>query len=233
MKIVENPRLASFTDHPHSCLREHYRTRDPLLATRDQNPILQPCYLPSIGFSSQAGWHYSHSLFVSNTYRVQSANNETLVIDVENYRYDFAFAYQRNDWRLTTKIPLIFYRGGVLDGLIEDWHDIFGLPQRGRKSNANGQFNVEYINNGQTVFLLNRADNDIGDIELSLSYQLTAEENRSTEVSLGIELPTGSIESNSGNEKTDIAFWLSHQRTATELTSLYGMIAYSRLGKGG
>ena len=77
------------------------------------------------------------------------------------------------------------------------------------------------------------ADNDIGDIEVSLSYQLTTTESQLTELSLGIELPTGSVETNSGNEATDIAVSLTHQRKATELTSLYGLVAYSRLGKGG
>jgi len=203
------------------------------LPTRDQNPMLQAYYLPSLGFSSQPGWQYSHSLFISNTYRQQSKNNQTLVIDVENYRYDFALSYQRNDWRINTKIPLIMNTGGTLDGLIEDWHDFFGLPQRGRDSNPNDQINIEYINNGQTVFLQNRADNDIGDIEVSLSYQLAADEGQSSEFSFGIELPTGSVESNSGNEATDLALWLSHQRTATKLTILYGLIGYSHIGKGG
>jgi hypothetical protein len=155
------------------------------------------------------------------------------VFYVENYRYYFAIAYQQNDWRFSTKIPLIVNTGGTLDGLIEDWHDFFGLPQRGRNSNPNDQLNIEYINNGQTVFQQNRADNDIGDIEVSLSYQLSASKNRSTELSLGIELPTGSVESNSGNESTDVALWLSHKRAATELTSLYGLIAYSKFGDGG
>jgi len=203
------------------------------LATRDQNPMLQAYYLPSMGFSSQPGWQYSHSLFITNTFQTESINNETLVIDVENYRYDFAFAYQHNNWRLGTKIPLIFNQGGSLDGLIEDWHDFFGLPGGGRKSNPDDQLNIEYIKNGTTVFLQNKAHNDIGDIEVSLSYQLVADEKRSTDFSVGVELPTGSADSNSGNEATDVALWISHQRAVTDLTRLYGLIAYSRLGKGG
>jgi len=203
------------------------------LPTRDQNPMLQAYYLPSMGFSSQPGWQYSHSLFITNTFQTETINNETLVIDAENYRYDFAIAYQQNNWRLNTKIPLIFNQGGSLDGLIEDWHDFFGLPEGGRKSNPDDQLNIEYIKNGGAIFLQNKADNDIGDIEVSLSYQLAGDERRSTELSVGIELPTGSVDTNSGNAATDVAIWLSHQRAATDLTNLYGLIAYSRLGEGG
>ena len=203
------------------------------LATRDQNPMLQAYYLPGVGYSTQPGWQFTHSLFITNTYQTEGINNETLVIDVENYRYDFSIAYQQNDWRLSAKIPLIFNQSGSLDGLIEDWHDFWGLPGGGRNANPNDQINIEYIKNGQTIFLQNQADNDVGDIEVSLSYRISGDEKKSTEVSLGIELPTGSVETNSGNEATDVAIWLSHERTATELTSLYGLIGYSRLGKGG
>lgn len=203
------------------------------LATRDQNPMLQAYYLPAIGFSSQPGWQYSYSLFITNTFQTETINNETLVIDAESYRYDFAIAYQQNNWRLNTKIPLIFTQGGALDGLIEDWHDFFGLPEGGRKSNANDQLNIEYIKNGTTIFLQNKADNGIGDIEVSLSYQLAGDKKQSSEISVGIELPTGSVDTNSGNETTDIALWLSHSRTASENTNFYGLIGYSRLGKGG
>lgn len=203
------------------------------LDTRDQNPMLQAYYLPGIGFASQPGWQYSHSLFITNTYQNESIGTETLVIDVENYRYDFSIAYQQNNWRLNTKIPLIFNQGGSLDGLIEDWHDFFGLPEGGRKSNPDDQLKIEYVSNGTTIFLQNEAHNDIGDIEVSLSYQFAGDEKKSTELSVGIELPTGSADTNSGNESTDIALWLSHRRTTTDLTSLYGLIAYSRLGNGG
>ena len=186
-----------------------------------------------MGFASHPGWQYSHSLFITNTFQTESINNETLVIDAESYRYDFAIAYQQNNWRLNTKIPLIFNQGGSLDGLIEGWHDFFGLPDGERNSNPNDQLNIEYINNGQTVFLQNKSTNDIGDIEVALSYRLSGGENRSTEISAGIELPTGSIETNSGNEAVDLALWLSHQRATTDITDIYGLIAHSRLGKGG
>jgi len=186
-----------------------------------------------MGFASHPGWQYSHSLFITNTFQTESINNETLVIDAESYRYDFAIAYQQNNWRLNTKIPLIFNQGGSLDGLIEGWHDFFGLSDGGRNSNPNDQLNIEYINNGQTVFLQNKSTNDIGDIEVALSYRLSGGENRSTEISAGIELPTGSIETNSGNEAVDLALWLSHQRATTDITDIYGLIAHSRLGKGG
>ena len=203
------------------------------LPTRDQNPILQPYYLPTLGFAFQPGWQYSNTLFITNTFQTESVNNETLVIDAESYRFEFAIAYQQNGWRLNTKIPLIFNQGGSLDGLIESWHDFFGLPDGGRNSNPNDQLNIEYIKNGQTVFMQDSSTNDIGDIEVALSYRLAGDEKQSTEISAGIELPTGSIETNSGNEAIDVALWLVHQRSVTEMTELYGLVAYSRFGSGG
>ena len=58
------------------------------LSTRDQNPMFQAYYLPTNTPQTHAGWNISHSVFVTNTFQLQSNANETLIIDAENYRYD-------------------------------------------------------------------------------------------------------------------------------------------------
>ena len=112
------------------------------LNTRDQNPMLQAYYLPSIDMQESNGWHLTHSLFITNTFQKQTENNEKMRIDVENYRYDFSLAYQTDDWRLNTSLPFIANDRGSLDGLIEEWHDIFNLPQGGRTSNPDDQIKL-------------------------------------------------------------------------------------------
>ena len=104
------------------------------LSTRDQNPMLQAYYLPSIDMQQDKGWHTTHSLFITNTFQEQSKQGEGILIDVENYRYDFSLAYQTDDWRVSTTLPFIANDNGGLDGLIEDWHDVFGLPQGGSRT---------------------------------------------------------------------------------------------------
>ncbi len=203
------------------------------LPTRDQNPMLQAYYLPATNMQDENGWHLSHALFITNTFQDESRGNEQLVIDVENYRYDLSLAYQKNNWRLATTLAFISNRRGSLDGLIEDWHDIFWLPQGGRIENLDDQINLSYSRNGDTVFEQRNPDSNIGDISLSLNYRLSYSDKGITELGFGIELPTGSIDSNSGNEGFDTAIWISKSRQLFEHSRFYGVLGVSLPGKGG
>jgi len=203
------------------------------LNTRDQNPMLQAYYLPSIDMQENNGWQTTHSLYITNTFQDESKDAEVLLIDVENYRYDFSMAYQTDNWRVNVSLPFITNDNGSLDGLIEEWHDIFGLPQGGRTENADDQINLLYTRDGNIVFQQDSADSDLGDIALSFNYRLVHNDTGTTELGIGIELPTGSIESNSGNETTDLAVWLSQARNFSESARLYGLFGLSVIGAGG
>ncbi len=203
------------------------------LPTRDQNPMLQAYYLPAIDRQGQNGWHLSHSLFITNTFQDESNNNEKLIIDVENYRYDFSLAYQNKDWRLRAVLPFIANSRGSLDSSIENWHDSLRLPQGGRIENPDDQIKLSYSRDNNIVFEQNHSDSDIGDISFSFNYRLTPGDEHSTELGFGIEIPTGSIDSNSGNEEFDFATWLSKSRQFTTNSRFYGVLGVSQPGKGG
>ncbi|MFT5663842.1 MAG: hypothetical protein ACI9JR_001232 [Gammaproteobacteria bacterium] len=203
------------------------------LNTRDQNPMFQAYYLPSIDLNSHQGWQVSHSVYLTSAFQSTQQGNETLILDVENYRYDFSIAYQQNKWRLSAVVPFIFNEGGSFDGAIEDWHDFFGLPQGGRKSRPHDQIDVIYTRNGQTFFSQTETTNAIGDIAVSLSYSLADSNKNLSAISFAIDLPTGSENNISGNEAVDVALWLSQAYRPSKLTSLYGIFGVSLLGQGG
>jgi hypothetical protein len=203
------------------------------LQTRDQNPMFQAYYLPSIDLNSHQGWQASHSFYLTNTFQHNRQGNETLIIDVENYRYDFSIAYQQDEWRLSATVPFIFNEGGSFDDAIEGWHNFFGLPQGGRTSRPHNQLNIIYTKNGQTSFSQTAATNDMGDIAVSLSYSLVDSNKNLSAISFAIELPTGSENNISGNEAVDVALWLSQAYRPSKLTSLYGLFGVSLPGQGG
>ncbi len=203
------------------------------LPTRDQNPMLQAFYLPSINTQAEDGWQLSHSLFITNTFQDERRGGEQLVIDVENYRYDLSLAYQWDDWRLSSTLPFIANDGGSLDSLIEEWHDVFGLPQGGRVTNPDDLIKLSYLRDGETVYNQTKSDSDTGDLSLSVQYRINSIRDYPTELGFGIELPTGSIDSNSGNEKIDTAFWLTTVGQLSEHSRFYGLLGISLPGKGG
>jgi len=203
------------------------------LNTRDQNPMFQAYFLPSIDLNSHQGWQVSHSVYLTNAFQSNQQGNETLILDVENYRYDFSIAYQKKKLRLSATLPLIFNEDGIFDDAIEDWHDFFGLTQGGRTSRPHNKLGITYTRNGETFFSQTNATNDIGDIAVSLSYSLSDSNKNFSTFSLAIDLPTGSEKNISGNGAVDTALWLSQAYRASKLTRLYGLYGISLPGKGG
>ncbi len=203
------------------------------LNTRNQNPMFQAYYLPSINLNSDQGWQVSHSVYLTSAFQNNQEANETLILDAENYRYDFSIAYQQNKLRLSATVPFIFNEGGSFDGAIGDWHDFFGLPQGGRTSRPNNKLDIIYSRNGQTFFSQTKATNDIGDIAVSLSYSLANSNKNLSAISIALDLPTGSEKNISGNEAVDAALWLSRAYRASKRTHLYSLFGVSLPGKGG
>ncbi|MFT6372534.1 MAG: hypothetical protein ACJA0I_000202 [Gammaproteobacteria bacterium] len=203
------------------------------LNTRDQNPMFQAYYLPSIDLNFHQGWQVSHSVYLTNAFQSIQHGNETLIIDTENYRYDFSIGYQQNKWRLSATLPLIFNEGGSFDNAIEDWHSFFGLPQGGRTSSPHNQLDINYTKNGQTFFNQTKSTNDIADIAVSLSYTLANTDKNLSAISFAIDLPTGSKENISGNESVDVGLWLTQAYKISPLNRLYGLFGVSLPGQGG
>lgn len=203
------------------------------LNTRDQNPMFQAYYFPTNSPPTQDGWNFSHSVFITNTFHTQTKGNENLTIDAENYRYDLTLAYQQKNWTFGGRFSLLSTQAGSLDGLIEDWHDFFGFSQSGRDTNPNDQLNINYTRNGSVIYQQTSRSDGLGDIALTFAYSLASDSKGSTEISLALDLPTGSEIDNTGNEAIDFAIWYRKTRTVTERSSLFGLFGMSHLGKGG
>ena len=200
------------------------------LATRDLNPILQPLYLPSYTpYRSSDGWRIDHSFYVTNTSQKESSGDETLTIDVENYRYELGLRYRKNNWLGQIDVPFVANSGGVLDGTIEGWHDLFGLPNGDRDDLPSDQIDVEYERDGVVEYSQDKSSNGLADISVALGYQLST----GSRFFVGIELPTGSASDYSGNEAIDYATWVTHEMLIdTELT-IYGLLGVSFPGDDG
>ena len=200
------------------------------LATRDLNPMLQPLYIPAYTpYSTGKGWRIDHSMFVTNTSQIENKGNENLVLDIENYRYELGFRYRNDQWLGQVDIPFMANGGGELDSVIEDWHDLFGLPNGDRDDLPHDDINVEYSRDGEVEYSQDKSSSGLADISLALGYQLT----EGTRYFVGIELPTGSASDYSGNETIDYATWLTHEMPVDAALSFYGMLGVSFPGDDG
>jgi len=200
------------------------------LATRDLNPVLQSVYLPTlVPIADGDGWRLDHSLYVTNTLQDQSRDGEELLIDAENYRYEFALRNRSANWITQLNVPLVANSGGELDALIDEWHDFFGLPQGRRDRFPRDQLDINYRRDGTTVFSRSDSSSGLGDLSLALGYQRPGE----TAYFVGIELPTGSADDFSGNEAVDYALWMTRELRFDTQTTAFGMLGISFPGDGG
>lgn len=199
-------------------------------ATRDLNPVLQAVYLPTlVPIGDGDGWRLDHSLYITNTLQEESDTGEELIIDVENYRYEFALGNRSGNWITQIKIPLVANSAGQLDSTIENWHDFFGLPQGKRDEFARDQIDISYRRDGNLEFSQTASSSGLGDLSLALGYQRPG----GTAYFVGVELPTGSEADFSGNEAADFALWLTREVRLDDTTTAFGMLGVSFPGDGG
>ena len=203
----------------------------PGFASRDLNPILQSIYLPGYAPQwSEDEWQLSHTLYVTNTSQRQTAGDETLLIDVENYRYEFSLSHRINDWVIQGSLPLISNQGGFLDSAIENYHDALGLPQGNRPSFARDQIEIEYSQDGMIAYQQTVSSSGLGDISIAFGYH-PLENN--TAYFLGIEFATGSQADFTGNEAIDIALWMIHSQAISLKANWYGLVGATFPGSNG
>ncbi len=208
----------------------HTATAAPGLATRDLNPIFQPVYLPRYAAPLPVdGWRLEHGLHITNTYQEDDRGDENLVIDIENYRYNFDLSYRRDRWSFAVSLPFVASRGGKLDHLIEEWHDFFGFSQGGRTDVPRDRTEIRYQRDGVTEFSQTESSNGLADVALAIGYHSTD----GFGYHLAVELPTGSESDFSGNESLDWALWLSHARSIDESLDVYGLFGLSFPGDDG
>lgn len=181
--------------HAHSSSWPGYKTRD-------QNPVLQSYLIPVAIDYAKPGWHTSHALYITNTYQKEESGHESLIIDVENTRYDLQTTYATSLWLFSLNLSLIDNQGGQLDGAIDGWHDLFGFPEAGRDKAEKDRLKLHYFNNNTQVFNIDNSQSGIGDLQLAIGYPLA-----SGSIWLGIELPLQDENELISNNATDFSLW--------------------------
>lgn len=144
---------------------------------------------------------------------VQSESDEEIIrLDGETYR--LGLLWKRGiapDWQVAVELPLLSHRGGMMDGLIENWHDIFGLSNSNRDDWSRNRLVYYYGNSDGERFRIDSDMSGIGDLLLSLSHALDtgAGDDRRLALHGSLKLPTGDADRLFGSGAADLALWLS------------------------
>ena len=211
------------------------------LAIRNQGPLAQLHGLPAVldARQPQAGRLQTRLLVdVASNYADHATDGEELLFDGETDRVALVLNLGLpRDWSVGLEVPWVSHRGGFLDSFIENWHDIFSLPQGGRDLVSNNRLTYRYRKDGITLLDLQTKESGLGDVALNCAWQPIREDGpngRALALGARLELPTGDADRLLGSGGTDLALWLAGSaRTPFEGGTLaahmaIGMLAMSR-----
>ncbi|CAH0991803.1 hypothetical protein SIN8267_01918 [Sinobacterium norvegicum] len=162
--------------------------------------------------NGQSQWSINAEL--ANNFAYESSDSEAVWLDGESYRTTLRWrrgsqAFGQR-WQLGVDLPYLSHDGGSLDGFIEDWHDTFNLPNSNRELFPQDQLAYRYSRvGGETVEML-ESGGGIGDVSMTLAWQLVSDDVDATAVSASLKLPTGDDDQLLGSGGTELALGMSH-----------------------
>jgi hypothetical protein len=226
LRIVVPPLVALLATTAHA---------EPFL-TRNQNPLLAlhglpsplPARLPPAGGGRVAGvinW--------GNTEKEDFSADGNYTLDAETFELRLHFDHGLSErFALHAELPWRKVSEGSLDGFIDDWHGVFGLPGGSRRRLPEDQLLIEFEQGGATLLGIDESTSGIGDIPVALGYQLYATDSSAVSTWFTVKLPTGSADDLTGSGAVDVAATLAAQSRVHERWQLFGQASVAWLGEG-
>ena len=204
--------------------------------TRNQNPLLALYGLPSplpARLPPSGGGRVAAVINWGNTEKEDFSADGNYTLDAETFElrlhFDHAFSER---FALHAELPWRKVSEGSLDGFIDDWHGVFGLPGGSRRRLPEDQLLIEFEQDGTTLLRIDESTSGIGDIPLAVGYQLYATDSSALSTWLTVKAPTGSADDLTGSGAVDVAATLAGQSQLNERWQLFGQASVAWLGEG-
>lgn len=156
----------------------------------------------------------------ANSSSDSSKSEESILIDGETSRTALNVAFGlEGGFELWAKLPYYSHSGGSLDSFIENWHDVFGLPNGNRDELDQDQLAYRYLDEDGLIGITEDAQG-LGDVSVGVAYALPSKQSRRYLLQAQLKLPTGDVDELTGTEAVDLAAgfyftdsqWLQSQR---------------------
>ncbi len=149
----------------------------------------------------------SAMLLVSNTLNVEARQHETLLVDGESAALDLAYENAlAPDWRYRLSVPVIHDSGGVLDALIDGWHQIFGFSRGNRPFYPKRQLDYSY--SGVANIDLHHSQTSVGDLAADVGWYALDDAGHTLSLWGGLKAPTGKVADLTSDGAWDGALWM-------------------------
>lgn len=146
----------------------------------------------------------------SNQFMGGIEGDERLLLDGETTELTFRHRQRvAACWQGELVVPFIQHGEGEFDRVIDDWHQIFGLPDAERNLFPFFQLDYLYADQDGERASVNSPQSGLGDIQISLQRSLgclaTADATgREPIARIGIKLPTGEVDELRGSGRVDV-----------------------------
>ena len=195
------------------------------LSTSNTRPVVLIHAIPtsrSAEITAQDDWQISIDTELTNHFSYNYDSNETVRFDGETTRVAMSIKRGVTDnAELEVVVPFVSHDGGSLDQFIEDWHDVFGFPQNGRKQHPRDQLHFYYVKNGVVKLDFREPASGVGDVQFIYAVNMIEPResgNGHLALKTSIKLPTGDSEKLTGSGGSSVSAWL----TGDKSTSWFG-----------
>ena len=202
------------------------------LPSRNLNPYILIFGMPPMesGWLTPAGEHKVDILFDFANNSIANDNPpESITLDGETYR--LAVIWRRgitDTFEVGVEIPYITHSSGVMDDLIEGWHNLLGLSNNDRDDTPSNSLDYRYQWDGITLMGFTTGNSGIGDIRIFASKTVINSAERQIKASFSLKFPTGGEEFLHGSGDSDGALTLSGNDSV--LLSRWKIDTYGQLG---
>lgn len=187
-----------------------YETGRPIaaepIATGNRNPFVAIQGLPparGAGLAATGTTRLTLHADAANTSIVEDRDGaRRTVIDGETHRLELDLRHAPGDgWEIGLTLPLLRHGGGFLDRPIEEWHDLFRLPNGNRDRLPSDRLLFSQRVSEGSGFRLDNAGGGFGDLQLAASRRL----GESLALRGVLKLPTGDSERLTGSGAAALA----------------------------
>lgn len=180
------------------------------LQVRNVSPIVQLYGLPRMvgAHTLEGDLEASFNFEAINNFQSDRQQGTFVFFDGETYvtsyrlRDDFA-----GSWEWALEIPWVVHTPGSLDGLVDEFHELFGLPDGERSLAPRGRLDYLVASDGVVYADFNDSQRDIGDVRAFIGHQLFDNELGALALRTQLKFPTGKVSDLTGSEGFDVAVW--------------------------
>ncbi len=154
-------------------------------------------------------------LGIEDLHEIQALPGENYLVDIESALLDITLHYKiATNWTGYVTASAVSYGGGLLDGVIEEFHDTFGFASFGRPAVSRNDTNLIYDLQGfQLAFFEPPTDGGWTDPTIGLRYTgLTLPEPWKMSIEAAAKVPVGEDDFLLSTGRTDYGMQISLQR---------------------